>query len=157
MCVCVCVTALCVCVCVYIYSQYILLYDEVGCVSDLEYGLPVQVRDNALNVKDDMPKSDVGREYYLQNMDQQVHMYVDGQLTNMTSTHIHCTCSTCIVLDWLLLELYSCIAIGTEYLGTEYLMYKIFCPNNNTCIHDLVPNKLLNSAHILYIYSGTPI
>ena len=80
MCVCVCVV--CVCVCVHtIYSQYTLLYNEVGCVSDLEYGLPVQVRDNALNVKDDMPKSDVGREYYLQNMDQQVHMY--RQLTNM--------------------------------------------------------------------------
>ena len=40
--------------------------------TDLEYGLPVQVRDSALNVKDDMPKSDVGREYFLQNMDQKV-------------------------------------------------------------------------------------
>ncbi len=41
---------------------------------DLEYGLPVQVRDSALNVKDTMPKSDVGREYFLQNMDQKVCM-----------------------------------------------------------------------------------
>lgn len=50
----------------------------VWLITDLEYGLPVQVRDNALNVKDDMPKSDVGREYYLQNMDQKVYMYIRG-------------------------------------------------------------------------------
>ena len=41
-------------------------------LQDLEYGLPVQVRDQALGVKDDLPKSDVGREYYLQNMEKEV-------------------------------------------------------------------------------------
>ena len=40
--------------------------------TDLEYGLPVQVRDKALAVKDDLPRSDVNKEYYLQNMDKQV-------------------------------------------------------------------------------------
>ena len=40
--------------------------------SDLEYGLPVQVRDQALGVKDNLPQSDVGREYYLQNMEKEV-------------------------------------------------------------------------------------
>ncbi len=41
--------------------------------TDLEYGLPVQARDSVLNVTDTLPKSDVGREYYLQNMDKKVH------------------------------------------------------------------------------------
>jgi len=41
-------------------------------LQDLEYGLPVQVRDQALGVKDDLPKSDVGREYYLQNMEKEL-------------------------------------------------------------------------------------
>ena len=36
------------------------------CLLDLEYGLPVQVRDAALKIKDDLPRSDVNREYYLQ-------------------------------------------------------------------------------------------
>merc|ERR1712179_264961 len=41
---------------------------------DLEYGhgLPIQVRDAALKIKDDLPKSDVNREYYLQNVDAQL-------------------------------------------------------------------------------------
>ena len=39
---------------------------------DLEYGLPVKLRDHALNIKDSGPKSDVGREYHLQNMNKEV-------------------------------------------------------------------------------------
>lgn len=42
------------------------------CLLDLEYGLPVQVRDSILKVKDDLPRSDVNREFYLQNMDRQI-------------------------------------------------------------------------------------
>ena len=38
------------------------------CILDLEYGLPIQVRDSVLKVKDDLPKSDVNREYYLQQV-----------------------------------------------------------------------------------------
>ena len=38
----------------------------------MEYGLPVQVRDSILKVKDDLPRSDVNREFYLQNMDRQI-------------------------------------------------------------------------------------
>merc|ERR1719309_284929 len=39
---------------------------------DLTYGLPVQVRDHALRIKDDLPRSDANREYYLQNVDAQL-------------------------------------------------------------------------------------
>ncbi|KAG1669556.1 Pre-mRNA-splicing factor RBM22 [Nymphon striatum] len=39
------------------------------CLLDLEYGLPTQVRDAALNIKDDIPRSEVNKEYFAQNMD----------------------------------------------------------------------------------------
>ncbi|XP_077999017.1 pre-mRNA-splicing factor RBM22-like isoform X2 [Glandiceps talaboti] len=42
------------------------------CLLDLEYGLPLQVRDTALSIKDDMPKSDVNKEYYTQNMEREI-------------------------------------------------------------------------------------
>jgi hypothetical protein len=38
----------------------------------LEYGLPIQVRDAALRIKDDLPRSDVNKEYYIQNLDKEV-------------------------------------------------------------------------------------
>ena len=49
--------------------------------SDLEYGLPVQVRDQALGVKDNLPQSDVGREYYLQNMEKEVSHVMVAMVT----------------------------------------------------------------------------
>merc|ERR1712226_1428217 len=42
------------------------------CLLDLEYGLPVQVRDAALKIQDAMPKSDVNKEYYTQNMEREI-------------------------------------------------------------------------------------
>ncbi|KAJ8940380.1 hypothetical protein NQ318_015773 [Aromia moschata] len=42
------------------------------CLLDLEYGLPIQVRDAALKMKDDLPKSDVNKEYYIQNMEREL-------------------------------------------------------------------------------------
>ncbi|KAG8959246.1 Pre-mRNA-splicing factor slt11 [Tulasnella sp. 408] len=39
------------------------------CLLDLEYGLPVQVRDTALALKNQAPTSDINREYYAQNME----------------------------------------------------------------------------------------
>ncbi|XP_060560587.1 pre-mRNA-splicing factor RBM22-like [Ruditapes philippinarum] len=42
------------------------------CLLDLEYGLPVQVRDAALKVQDNMPKSDVNKEFYQQNMEREM-------------------------------------------------------------------------------------
>uniref|UniRef100_A0A8D9FH74 Pre-mRNA-splicing factor RBM22 n=1 Tax=Cacopsylla melanoneura TaxID=428564 RepID=A0A8D9FH74_9HEMI len=47
------------------------------CLLDLEYGLPIQVRDTALKIKDDIPKSDVNKEYYIQNMDHEIGK-IDG-------------------------------------------------------------------------------
>lgn len=35
-------------------------------------GLPVQVRDYALGLKDDIPKSGVNKDFYLQNMEREV-------------------------------------------------------------------------------------
>ena len=35
-------------------------------------GLPVQVRDAALKIADEMPKSEVNKEFYLQNMETEV-------------------------------------------------------------------------------------
>lgn len=43
------------------------------CLLDLEYGLPIQVRDAALKMQDDIPKSDVNKEYYIQNMEREVN------------------------------------------------------------------------------------
>ena len=42
------------------------------CLLDLEYGLPTQVRDTALALKNEAPTSDINREYYAQNMDSKV-------------------------------------------------------------------------------------
>ncbi|KAF9569514.1 RNA binding motif protein 22 [Mortierella alpina] len=39
------------------------------CLLDLEFGLPVQVRDSALGLEDNAPRSDVNKEYFAQNMD----------------------------------------------------------------------------------------
>ncbi|CAH0387857.1 unnamed protein product [Bemisia tabaci] len=42
------------------------------CLLDLEYGLPIQVRDTALQIKDDIPRSDVNKEYYVQNLNSEM-------------------------------------------------------------------------------------
>ncbi|KAK1345733.1 hypothetical protein QTO34_008197 [Cnephaeus nilssonii] len=42
------------------------------CLLDLEYGLPIQVRDAGLSFKDDMPKSDVNKEYFTQTMEREM-------------------------------------------------------------------------------------
>ncbi|KAH8928878.1 hypothetical protein BT69DRAFT_1346340 [Atractiella rhizophila] len=42
------------------------------CLLDLQFGLPVQVRDTALGLKNQAPTSDINREYFAQNMDGKV-------------------------------------------------------------------------------------
>ncbi|XP_055384543.1 pre-mRNA-splicing factor RBM22 [Condylostylus longicornis] len=42
------------------------------CLLDLEYGLPIQVRDAALKIADQLPQSDVNKEYYIQNIDKEI-------------------------------------------------------------------------------------
>ncbi|XP_051534390.1 pre-mRNA-splicing factor RBM22-like [Myxocyprinus asiaticus] len=42
------------------------------CLLDLEYGLPIQVRDTGLSVKDEVPRSDVNKEFYTQNMEREI-------------------------------------------------------------------------------------
>ncbi|CAA7026324.1 unnamed protein product [Microthlaspi erraticum] len=49
------------------------------CLLDLEYGLPVQVRDTALNISthDSIPKSDVNREYFAEEHDRKTRAGLD--------------------------------------------------------------------------------
>lgn len=42
------------------------------CLLDLEFGLPIQVRDAGISFKDDMPRSDVNKEFYTQNMEREI-------------------------------------------------------------------------------------
>lgn len=42
------------------------------CILDLQYGLPVQVRDAALGIKSAGPTSDKNREYFAETMDKQL-------------------------------------------------------------------------------------
>ncbi|KAJ8651739.1 hypothetical protein O0I10_012686 [Lichtheimia ornata] len=55
------------------------------CVLDLQYGLPVQVRDEALNIHSEAPNSDVNRQYYAQNIagkgEDEKNMYDPNKLT----------------------------------------------------------------------------
>ncbi|CAG8489435.1 16425_t:CDS:2 [Acaulospora colombiana] len=39
------------------------------CLLDLQYNLPVQVRDTALNITNDAPRSEINREYFAQNIE----------------------------------------------------------------------------------------
>ncbi|KAG0206861.1 RNA binding motif protein 22 [Mortierella sp. GBA30] len=48
------------------------------CLLDLEFGLPVQVRDTALGLEDNAPRSDVNKEYFAQNMDAHFQNSEDG-------------------------------------------------------------------------------
>lgn len=52
------------------------------CLLDLEYGLPVQVRDNALGIdtSGSIPKSDVNREYFAEEQDRKVLTSIPFQL-----------------------------------------------------------------------------
>lgn len=42
------------------------------CIFDLEYGLPVEVRDKALRINQQLPRSEVNREYFHQQIEQQL-------------------------------------------------------------------------------------
>ncbi|CAN4118489.1 unnamed protein product [Withania somnifera] len=53
------------------------------CLLDLEYGLPVQVRDTALSINsnDAIPKSDVNREYFAEEHDRRARAGIDYEST----------------------------------------------------------------------------
>lgn len=59
------------------------------CLLDLEYGLPTQVRDTALALKNNAPSSDINREYYAQNMDGKVRLYLMNFIKRFLLTHLH--------------------------------------------------------------------
>ncbi|EJW73004.1 zinc finger protein [Wuchereria bancrofti] len=47
------------------------------CLLDLEFGLPVQVRDHALQIHDDLPRQGANRDYYIQNQERELAL-TDG-------------------------------------------------------------------------------
>ncbi|KAL9537633.1 hypothetical protein MBANPS3_011600 [Mucor bainieri] len=49
------------------------------CVLDLQYGLPVEVRDKALNLKSEAPSTDINRQYFAQNLASKVEDGGDGE------------------------------------------------------------------------------
>lgn len=59
------------------------------CLLDLEYGLPTQVRDQVLNVKDNLAKTDVNKEYYIQNAERQVSYH---ELHKKLMLNVLCSC-----------------------------------------------------------------
>ncbi|KAI8434279.1 hypothetical protein MSG28_012370 [Choristoneura fumiferana] len=52
------------------------------CLLDLEYGLPVQVRDAALKMQNDLPHNEVNKEYYIQNLDSQMSKFDSTKPSN---------------------------------------------------------------------------
>jgi hypothetical protein len=60
------------------------------CLLDLEFGLPVQVRDTALGLEDNAPRSDVNKEYFAQNMDAHVRA-VSLEVTSWTILVVCCS------------------------------------------------------------------
>ena len=55
-------------------------------------GLAVQVRDHALSIKDNLPQSDVNKEYFLQNMDKQVSLSTCIICPITVPSHLHVQC-----------------------------------------------------------------
>ena len=45
------------------------------CLLDLEYGLPIEVRDKALAIQDNLPRSDVNKEFFTQNIENEVCIF----------------------------------------------------------------------------------
>ena len=57
----------------FVLSNWTVVFDTVSFFFlSFVLGLPIQVRDAGLSFKDDMPKSDVNKEYYTQNMEREV-------------------------------------------------------------------------------------
>lgn len=46
------------------------------CVLDLQYGLPVQVRDTALGLKSQAPSTDINKQYFINHMEEKVSCIV---------------------------------------------------------------------------------
>jgi pre-mRNA-splicing factor RBM22/SLT11 len=58
------------------------------CLLDLQYNLPVQVRDTALNITNDAPRSEINREYFAQNIEGKVNKNINTSKFNLLLTFI---------------------------------------------------------------------
>ncbi|CAO3669966.1 unnamed protein product [Rhizopus stolonifer] len=47
------------------------------CILDLQYGLPVEVRDKALNLKSEAPSTNINRQYFAQNLAQKAEIWMN--------------------------------------------------------------------------------
>lgn len=56
---------------------------NIKCVLCCVTGLPIQVRDTGLAIKEDIPRSDVNKEYYTQNMEREVFFFFIAALSEM--------------------------------------------------------------------------
>lgn len=77
------------------------------CLLDLEFGLPVQVRDTALGLDENAPRSDVNKEYFAQNMDAHVRImpfYYSHYDVVVVITYNSCACVLTLVLFFILVS-----------------------------------------------------
>lgn len=76
------------------------------CLLDLEYGLPVQVRDTALSINsnDAIPKSDVNREYFAEEHDRRVCAFSVQASSSVFYVHA-ANFTSVVILLWDRLEL----------------------------------------------------
>ena len=56
------------------------------CILDLQYGLPVQVRDTALGLQGGAPSSDINKQYYVQRVEEQVSGDARRSVANAVET-----------------------------------------------------------------------
>ena len=57
----------------------------------------MQVRDQALGVKDNLPQSDIGREYYLQNMEKEVGHVMVAMVIIVLLCSVHVVSTAAVV------------------------------------------------------------
>lgn len=85
-------------------------------------GLPIQVRDAGLSFKDDMPKSDVNKEYYTQNMEREVrNAFLTESIGGLS--HLCCRLNELDNLENFLVSLIMCISLLSQVMKYAFFTY----------------------------------